>query len=173
MGDYFAVNPNFYPVIPAKAGIQRAGDAVRAPLPPRFRTSTAASANVNTPWQIRRLSAWFADAPIGAHFVRVVKVRRVQHPRVRLATLARHHYRILPSVRLRRPPTFAGFAILEISCPGSQAAPSAAAQWRKRRGRSSPKTATSRSPHPAHEYRPPRSASAIWTRSPSAFSPCS
>ena len=34
MGDYRAVIPDFYSVIPAKAGIQRVGDAVRAlPLP--------------------------------------------------------------------------------------------------------------------------------------------
>ena len=46
--DYRAVIPDFYPVIPAKAGIQRVGDADCA-SPPRFRISTAASANVNAP----------------------------------------------------------------------------------------------------------------------------
>ena len=47
--------PRFlYPVIPAKAGIQRVGNGVCVPPPPpKFRTSTYARANVNTPWGLR------------------------------------------------------------------------------------------------------------------------
>ena len=41
---------DFLTVIPAKAGIQRVGNGVCVtPPPPKFRTSTAASANIDTP----------------------------------------------------------------------------------------------------------------------------
>ena len=44
----------FYPVIPAKAGIQKVENGVYAPrVPPRFRTLTAARVNVNAPQSSR------------------------------------------------------------------------------------------------------------------------